>query len=333
MNDGPTGTRSPLPATNGSKRVKVLLLAGMLAVLLILPVFSGPSYLLHVLILTFIYIVAAVSFRTITISGQFSISHAGFMGLGAYASGMAAKWLGWPTWITVPLAGIVAMFIGSVVAYPFSRLRAMYYAMGSLFCGVALIDIIASGRSLTGGYAGLSGIPPLFISRISYYYFFLVIGLASVVALYRFEFSRIGVTLKAIAQSHVVASSVGINESRYRVLVVGVGCFFVGLIGACYGHYNRVLSPISFSLGTTLWIIMYALVGGIGSFAGPIIGTVILVLIPNFASQLKGYLPFVSAVILLIIAYLMPQGLVGLPQAIRNRRSRGRNRALSTGTQ
>jgi branched-chain amino acid transport system permease protein len=78
---------------------------------------------------------------------------------------------------------------------------------------------------------------------------------------------------------------------------------------------------------------MYALVGGIGSFAGPIIGTVILVLIPNFASQLKGYLPFVSAVILLIIAYLMPQGLVGLPQAIRNRRSRGRNRALSTGTQ
>ena len=145
MNDGPTGTRSPLPATNGSKRVKVLLLAGMLAVLLILPVFSGPSYLLHVLILTFIYIVAAVSFRTITISGQFSISHAGFMGLGAYASGMASKWLGWPTWITVPLAGIVAMFIGSVVAYPFSRLRAMYYAMGSLFCGVALIDIIASG--------------------------------------------------------------------------------------------------------------------------------------------------------------------------------------------
>jgi branched-chain amino acid transport system permease protein len=195
----------------------------------------------------------------------------------------------------------------------------MYYAMGSLFCGVAIISIISTGGSWTGGYAGLAGIPPLITgSKIPYYYLFLALALVSTIALYRFEYSRIGLTLKAIAQSHMVASSVGINESRYRVLAVGVGCFFVGLVGAAYGHYNMVLSPTSFNLGATLWIIMYALIGGIGSFAGPVIGTIVLVLLPDLARGLKGYLPFVSAGILLIIAYLMPQGLVGLPQVVRN---------------
>jgi branched-chain amino acid transport system permease protein len=137
-------------------------------------------------------------------------------------------------------------------------------------------------------------------------------------ALYRFEFSRIGTNLKAIAQSHLVASSVGINEGWYRILGVGVGCFFVGLVGAAYAHYNMVLSPSSFDLSATLWIVMYVLIGGINSFAGPIIGTAILVLIPEFFRGLKIYSPYISAGILLIVVYLMPQGLVGLPQLIRS---------------
>lgn len=328
MNDvNASEVRSANLTARKSTWAKLFMLAGLLAILAILPLFPGTAYRLHILILTFIYVVAAVSFRTISISGQFSISHAAFMGIGAYASGMASKWLGWSPWITIPVGGIVAMLFGMIIAYPFSRLRAMYYAMGSLFCGVAIISIISTGGSWTGGYAGLAGIPPLLTgSRIPYYYFFLGLALVSVVALYRFEFSRIGLTLKAIAQSHTVASSVGINESSYRVLAVGVGCFFVGLVGAAYGHYNMVLSPTSFNLGTTLWIIMYTLIGGIGSFAGPVIGTVVLVLIPDFARSLKGYLPYVSAGILLVIAYLMPEGLVGLPQAVRGWLSKDREK-------
>jgi len=124
--------------------------------------------------------------------------------------------------------------------------------------------------------------------------------------------------LKAIAQSHLVASSVGVNEGWYRVLAVGVGCFFVGLVGAAYAHYNLVLSPTSFDLSATLWLVMYVLIGGINSFIGPIIGTAILVLIPEFFRGLKIYSPYISAGILLIVVYLMPQGLVGLPQLVRS---------------
>jgi branched-chain amino acid transport system permease protein len=326
----PEFTRERLVAKT-SKWVKPAILAGLVIIIAILPLFLGTSYMLHVLILTFIYIIAAVSFRTIVISGQFSIAHAAFMGIGAYVAGMASKWLNWPPWFTIPMGAIVAMVIGMLFGYPFSRLRALYYAMGSLFFGVAINNLISTGGTLTGGYNGLTGVHPIFTgSRIPYYYFFMGLALVSIIALYRFEFSRIGLTLKAIAQSHLVASSVGINESRYRILAVGVGCFFVGLVGAAYAHYNMVLSPSSFNLAATLWIIMYVLIGGIDSFAGPIIGTIILVIFPEFFRNLKSYSPYISAGILIIIVYLMPQGLVSLPQLVRSWMAKRRERKAVT---
>ena len=194
------------------------------------------------------------------------------MGIGAYAAGMASRW-NWPPWFTIPLGALAACSIGMLFGFPFSRLRALYYAMGSLFFGVAVISIIQSSGTITGGYSGLTGVHPLFsgTSKQPYYYLFLGLALITILALYRFEFSRIGINLKSIAQSHMVASSIGINESWYRILAVGVGCFFVGLVGAAFAHYNGLVSPGSFDLSATLWLLMYVLVGGLNSFAGPLI--------------------------------------------------------------
>jgi branched-chain amino acid transport system permease protein len=108
--------------------------------------------------------------------------------------------------------------------------------------------------------------------------------------------------------------------------VVGVGCFFAGLAGAAYAHYNLVISGASFDLGATLWLFMYVLIGGIDNFAGPIVGTFVLVLIPGFLRDLKVYSPFVSAAILLIVVYFVPQGLAGLPQLVMSRRRSYRKR-------
>jgi branched-chain amino acid transport system permease protein len=310
--------------------VKPAALAASIIIIALLPLFLGDSYMIHVLILTFTYIVTGVSFRTISISGQFSIAHAAFMGIGAYVAGMASKWLNLPPWLTLPMGGIAATVIGMAFNYPFSRLRAIYYAMGSLFFGVVIINVISTGGDLTGGYSGLPGIHPIFADRVSYYYLFMGLALFSIIALHRFEFSRIGWTLKAIAQSHLVASSVGINEGSYRILAVGVGSFFVGLVGAAYAHYNMVISPSSFNLGATLWICMYVLIGGIYSFAGPLIGTAILVIIPEFFRSLKIYSPYISAGILIIIVYLMPEGLAGLPRVMRLRMARRRERKGAT---
>jgi branched-chain amino acid transport system permease protein len=304
-----------------NKWAKPSSLAGLVILLLILPLVFNSPYLLHILIMTFIYTIGAISFRTITISGQFPLAHAAFMGIGAYSAAMASRYLGWPPWITIPVGAMTAGIIGVIFGYPFARLRTLYYAMGSLFFGVAITYIVQSLK-ITGGYIGLTKIQPLFdtVSRVPYYYFFLMLALICAAALYRFEFSRTGTNLKAIAQSHQLASSVGINEVRYRVLVVAVGCFFVGLAGAAFAHYTPIVTPSTFNLSATLWLAMYVMIGGMNSFAGPIIGTPILYFIPQYYfSDLRAYSPFIPAVILIIIAYLMPKGLAGLIFMLKTR--------------
>jgi branched-chain amino acid transport system permease protein len=310
------------PSIRGRRQLtKPGVYAGMIVILCLIPLFIRSPYLIHIFILTFIYIIATVSLRTIIISGQFPLAHAAFMGVGAYTSSIVAKELGWPLFFTIPMGALVASGFGILTGYLFARLRTLYYAMGSLFFGIGMVQVFLVCNRWTCAYQGLTGMPPLLstVSKVPYYYFFLGLTLLCVLALYRFEFCRIGTTLKAIDQSYLVASSVGINEARYRVLVLGVGCFFVGLAGAVYGHYVRALSYTSFDMLATLWLFMYALIGGIGSFAGPIIGTAILVIIPELFRELKAFVPYISAGILLIVAYLMPEGLVSLFKLINSR--------------
>jgi branched-chain amino acid transport system permease protein len=318
MNDNKSYPSANLENEAEKRRWAAPLSYGILvAILALWPLFYRSAYMMHVLILCFIYMMASVSLRTITVSGQFPLAHAAFMGIGAYLAGMASKWLGWPGWITIPAGALGAMVLGIVIGYPFARLRALYYAMGSLFFGIGVLNFIAAFSKYTGGYSGLMGIHPIFVgSKVPYYYFFLALTLASLLTLYRLEFSRIGTNLKAIAQSHLVASSVGINEGFYRIFAVGVGCFFAGLAGASYAHYNLVISSSSFSFLATLWLVMYVLIGGIESFAGPIVGTIILFLVPEIVRDLKYYSPYVSAGLLIIVVYLVPKGLVSLPQLL-----------------
>ena len=308
-----------ISATGRKRLVKGAISVGLIIIVALLPLFITKVYLLHVFILTLIYIIAAASLRLITTSGQFPLAHAAFMGIGAYAAAIPSKWFGWPVWLTIPLGGLVAMGIGIMIGYPFARLRALYYAMVSLFFGTGILYFIFTFGIWTGSYSGLSGIPPILPgSKIIYYYFFLVVTSLCLFALYRFESCRIGTSLKAVDQSYMLASSVGINEAWYRVLALAVGCFFAGIAGAFYAHYNLTISYTSFNLNSTLWLFMYVLIGGINSFAGPIIGTALLIIVPELFRELKQFVPYISAVILLIVVYAMPQGLAGIPQLIKS---------------
>ena len=302
--------------------------AGVIVILCLLPLIIRSPYLIHIFILTFITIIATVSLRTITISGQFPLAHGAFMGIGGYVAAVPSRWFGWSPWLTIPLGAFTAMGIGVLIGYPFARLRAMYYDMVSLFFGIGVLQVFFVFQRWTNAYHGLTGIPPLLsvTSKLPYYYLFLGLTVLCLSALYRFEFCRIGMTLKAIEQSHLVASSIGINEARFRVLVLAVGCFFVGLSGGAYAHYTRTLSYTSFDLLATLWLFMYVLIGGIGSFNGPIIGTALLVIVPELLRGMKQFVPYISAAILLVVVFVMPDGIVGLPQLVKSGYLRWRKR-------
>jgi branched-chain amino acid transport system permease protein len=302
---------------SSGKMVKPSIWAGLLIILLLLPLFVKSPYLIHIINLTFIYILVTVSFRAILTSGQLPLAHAGFMGIGAYVSAIAAKWLGLTPWLSIPLGALVAMGVGILIGYPFARLRAVYYAMISLFFGMLIVSAVKAFARWTGGAAGLTGIPPLLgFSKVPYYYFFLGLTTVALLILYRLESSRPGLNWKAIAQSHMVAASVGINEARYRIIASAIGCLFAGLAGATYAHYNTVIGTSSFSFMATIMLLIYVVVGGVGNFAGPIVGVFLLMTVPELLRGLREYVPYISAAIVLLVVYLMPKGVTGLVKSL-----------------
>jgi branched-chain amino acid transport system permease protein len=320
----------PLTIKGGSKRIRSAIFVCLVIFFFLLPLFVESPYYLHTLVITLIYIIAASSLRTILVSGQISIAHAAFMGVGAYISSILAKEFDWPPWFTLPIGGVSAMIVGVLVGYPLTRVRAIYFSMVSLFLGLAIVAAIGVSQKFTGGDIGLIGIPPLssppipglsginfLSSKVPYYYFFLLLTLVILLILYRLEHSRIGMSWKAIAQSYLVASSVGINESGFRVLAIAVGCFFAGIAGAGYAHYNMVLTSSSFGFLSSINLLIYVLVGGTGSFAGPVIGTTVLIIVPEIFRWLKAFTPFVFGGIMLVVVFLMPQGIAGVFEQFR----------------
>lgn len=294
-----------------------MLIIIIIGILLLLPVIIRSSFLMHVLNLTLLYLIGASSFRTVMLSGQFSLAHGVFMGIGAYVSGCLSKWLGWSPWICFPIGAFFSCIVGIIIGFPFARLRTVYYAMVSLFFGMLIINVIKSFPTITGGESGLIGIPPLLgFSKVNYYYFFLLICGLSLFVLHRFEYSRIGLSWLAIAQSPLVAESVGINERFYRVFALAVGCFFAGLSGSLYAHYVLIVSPGTLGLMASLMFLLYAVVGGIRSFWGPVIGIVLLRTVPELLRVAGAFLPYISAVLLLIVAYAWKEGLIEVIERI-----------------
>ena len=281
------------------------------------PLFFTSRFWLNNFINVFTYTIAAVSLRTLSLSGNMSFAHGAFLGVGAYTAGILTKLLGLPAIVAIPAGAILALIIGVATGLPFVRLRSIYFCMASMFLGVAIIYVITAWNTVTGGSNGMNRIPAMFRNLNANYYYFLILAVVSCGVMYRFEHSRIGTILQALSQSHTVAASIGISERYFRLLAVGVGCFFAGLAGSSYALYSTVLSPNSFNMNCTLYLIMYVMIGGQDQFIGPIIGTALLVLLPEVARSWSTYAPYATAAALILVAYLLPGGIASLPSTIK----------------
>jgi branched-chain amino acid transport system permease protein len=310
-------------ATQFVKPVSYLVL---ILVLFLIPLFTKDAYLLHILIMTGINIILAISLRAIATTGQMSLAHAGFMAIGAYTSALLVMKLGLSFWVALPLGGLASAVIALLVGYPFVRVKRVYFAMLTLFLGAVIRLIIMEWRNLTRGSSGLLDIPPpnslnffglyniVFDSKIPYYYLILVLMLITLLFLYRIDSSRVGRTLLAIQQDDSVAESVGINVTNFKVFAWCVGCFFAGIAGAFYAHFIKTLTPDSFGVLQAIYVIVYMVVGGRRRFYGAILGAFILTLLPEFFRILKEYQPLVFVGILLVITFFLPGGLADLPK-------------------
>jgi branched-chain amino acid transport system permease protein len=222
------------------------------------------------------------------------------------------------------------MLFSAFLCSAFVKLKGIYFTMVTIFAGSIISLIIYQWSGLTNGASGIFGIPRpdsiqipgifsiTFDTKMPFYYLIFVLMAISLIVMWFIEHSRIGMTFRAIQQSESLAKSVGINTTVYKVAAFALGCFFSGLMGGFYSQYINTIDPVTFGFSFMIYTLIYMQVGGKGKFIGPIIGSVILSLLPEFARPLKNYEPFLFAVILVLVIFLMPEGLVGLPQRLKN---------------
>jgi len=279
------------------------------------PVLIGDPYWLHVYIMTCLNICLAVSLRVLWNVGLLSCGHAAFMGIGAYTSALLAKGIGLSPWLSIPVGGGAAVLISLALGYPALRLTGIYFVLVTFAFNEVFFLIATRLREFTGGPSGLLGIPrPTGIpsGKMAYAYFASLVLLLTLTVLYRFELSRVGRIWLAIRDTELRSKCVGIQTTYYKLFAFGVSSFFAGLAGAVYAHYIGFISPSDFTIWQSIYAQIYMIVGGVTTFAGPILGSVALTVLSEFIRAAGPLQSVVYGTLLAVVMLFFPGGLISL---------------------
>jgi branched-chain amino acid transport system permease protein len=297
------------------------LAALVLALALVAIPFLVKPYQLDIAIFLLINILVVVSYRLVTITGEWSLAHVVMMGVGGYASALLAKRAGLEFWLSMPLAALFTALVAFILSFPLFRMKAFYFLIGSFAAGEAIRLTWIRFYDPFGGPKGLKLIPPpelplpwleepLNLGRpVSYYFLTMLIVGLSLLVLWRIERSRIGLTLQAIHWRDVLAESIGVNTWRYRTLAHVVASFFAAVAGALLAHYVGAVTPTRFGLHIMLYVLVWVIVGGTRTFYGPILGVVTLSILDEFIREFDEYRPLIYGLILILTVRFLPHGL------------------------
>jgi branched-chain amino acid transport system permease protein len=299
------------------------------------PLLLDSIYWTSVLTMIVINALMAASLRIIFLIGEFSLGHVGFMCIGAYTSALLTLKVGLPFGLTLPVAGLMAGLVAFALGYPFMRVKGIYFSILTLVASESIRLLAFNWKNLTGGYEGLIGFPGAGVFSIpglgqvdfdgftEYYFLTLCVVCASLFVLYRLEKSKLGFTWLAIRDADKLAGAVGVNVSRYKVIAFSIACFFGGLGGGLFADFERALAPhptATFGIMTTIYLLVYMVVGGKEKFSGPIVGAIVLSLVYELARPVEEYKPMIIGVIAIAIIKVIPGGIVSIPQKIFSRR-------------
>ncbi len=262
-----------------------------LAVLAILPFFA-PQSVVYLLGLTFIFVVYVISWDLIAgYAGQINLGHTVFIGIGAYTTALLQnpERLGillphLPIWVTIILGGLMAVVFGFVIGAICLRLKGYYLALVTAILPLICIQLLNVYSEVFGGYEGFSvGFEKaLASSLIAEYYITLIFMLVCIVAIVYIIRSPLGIKLKAIREDEELAEAVGIDVVKYKLIAFCLSAFFAGLAGAVMVHYRITVGPDLFDIPLMLMIILAAVIGGLGTIYGPIIGAFLIYLAKNY---------------------------------------------------
>jgi branched-chain amino acid transport system permease protein len=289
----------------------------VLAVVCVFPVFV-EQYWLFIGAQVFVYGIATLGLDILFgRTGQLSLAHASFFGIGAYVAAVGVQ-LGIGPMIQLPCVVIIGLLAALLIAVPTLRLSGLRLALVTLLFGELFIWIIEHA-AVTGGTEGIS-IPPLYVfgslsMSIPVVAYFATFGLAVVATLLVIQLGRtqLGKRMLAVRDSELAASSVGIDIVRTKVVAFLLAGVYAGIGGWLYAYVVGFVSPPTFDLFPSVYFLVAVILGGAGTIVGPWLGAAYIVLIPQVFSLLgvPNLFPFVGGVILVIVALALPNGLVG----------------------
>ena len=293
-------------------------LAVFLVLVAVLPLVVPSTYFISILVLAGFNVMLVLGLNLVMgYTGQVSLGHAGFYGLGAYASGVLTTKYGFNPWVAMGAALVICAIASGLIGAAALRLQGYYLSMATLGFGIILYILFGELAWLTGGPSGLTGIPEFrigalrFASDVPYYY--LVWSIVGALLLFSFHLvdSRVGRSLRSIQGDEIAASLVGINTWATKVQIFVIGACMASLAGSLYAHYVTVLTPDSFGFMLSIEIVVMVIVGGSGSIWGGLLGAVLLTLLPEYLRAMKDYDVLIYGAIVILVVMFLPRGIGG----------------------
>ena len=285
------------------------------------------EYMLAQLVFVLIYAVVGLGLMLLAgFTGQFSIGHAAFLGVGAYTQAVLTN-AGWPFPLALACSAGLSAIVGIVIGVPALRVKGIYLGIATLAFGFIVEEGMARWESVTGGNAGLHVKSPAMFGWVlngstEFYFLCLVVVVVCTLALINLLRSPTGRAFVAIRDSEVSAQSMGIHLARYKTMSFALSAAFAGVGGALYAHKIKFLSPEQFSIIQSIDLLLMIVVGGLGSIHGVFLGAIFLITMPQLIAMGKDYLPesvgqspglqaVVYGVVLVAFVLFEPHGLYG----------------------
>ncbi|KKE79789.1 branched-chain amino acid ABC transporter permease [Oceanobacillus caeni] len=299
----------------------------VLVLALIMPFIVPNEYILHVLALVCIWSISVYGINIFTgYTGNLSLAHVGFFAIGAYTLGLLTVKAEWNFWLAFLAAGVLSIILGFLVGLISLRTNGHFFAIYTMCVGYIIYLIIDKWDTLTGGVRGLIGIPgptpigPItFESLTSQYYLFLFFLILTIFITKRIVHSLLGRTFIAIRNSEELAQTIGISTKKNQLLAFVISCFFAAIAGALYASFVRFIGPEVGAIFLGFEMLIYLVIGGLGTLSGPIIGTLLIVFLTQSLQFMQEYKMLLFGPILLIIVIFYPNGIVGAIEGIKRK--------------
>ena len=289
----------------------------MLGLLLLPVVIFKSQYLLYLSSLTCVYMIVACGLNIILgYAGQISLAQAGFLGIGAYVCALLGPTFSF--WVALPLAGVICFVIGLGLGFPSLRVKTHFLAMVTIGFTVIVYLIFMNEQKWTGGPFGIFNIarpkigPLSFTSPAGYHIIVALVTFIILLLAFWALNSQWGRAFKAIRENEGRAEMLGVNLRNYKLMAFAIGSGFAGIGGALIAPLFGYIDPTMFALGFSFQFLLMVVVGGIGRFEGPLLGAMIVALLPELLRVTEKFFPIIFALAAVLIMVFLPKGSVSL---------------------